>query len=177
MSFTDAVQTGFRKYVVFSGKASRSEYWWFFVFLLLANTACGAIDSVIFGNDLIEEHVIDAQTYATIKTTGPVQSTFWLLTVLPFLAASWRRMHDAGRSGLFLFLPVIIVLAFGFGAASFGVMPDDVGWSGHVGVAALIVTAGLLSLLISVILLLWWLTRPSQCTTNDYGPDPNEVTP
>lgn len=92
MTFQESIRACFTKYADFSGTASRSEYWWFVLFLALA----GAAASVV------------AHSYATI---------FFIATLLPLLAAGARRLHDAGRSGwlqLIGLVPMagILVLAF-----------------------------------------------------------------
>ena len=123
MGFFDAVKTCFLKYVTFSGRASRSEYWWFFLFCLIC------------------------------ESLAPIVAT--LVLFLPSLAAAWRRLHDTGRSGLFVLLPTLV-------GGAFLVIPNYV--------VALV-------LIVSTLLLLFWLTRPSQPGTNDYGPNPHEVSP
>ena len=180
MTFTEAVRTCFSKYFTFSGRASRPEYWWFVLFLLVARTICNWLDGTIYGDELIQTHVIDDQTYATIETTGPVESAFGLLTLLPFLTAMWRRMHDTGRSGLYALLPILLmigafsVLIFGIGLAS------SFQHGGNLDIlftraTLLIVIPTLLVLFVSPLLVLWWLSRPSQPGTNKYGPNPYEV--
>ena len=74
MSFTDAVQTCFRKYADFRGRATRSEFWWWVLFVILATA--------------IAQVVNDALT--AIVSLG---------TLLPYLAVAARRLHDTGRSG------------------------------------------------------------------------------
>ena len=59
MTFGEAVQTCFRKYVTFSGRATRPEYWWFFLFLLLGSTAASIIDAAVFGAVSVETDVTD----------------------------------------------------------------------------------------------------------------------
>ncbi|NRB01444.1 MAG: DUF805 domain-containing protein, partial [Rhodobacteraceae bacterium] len=49
MTFQKSIRTCFSKYVTFSGRASRSEYWWFMLFLLLGSIAATIVNSVIFG--------------------------------------------------------------------------------------------------------------------------------
>jgi uncharacterized membrane protein YhaH (DUF805 family) len=83
VSFTNAVRTCLRKYAVFSGVASRSEYWWFFLFNFLID--------VIF--DLIGQ--------VTIRSIAE------LILLLPSLAVGVRRMHDAGRSGWWILTTII----------------------------------------------------------------------
>lgn len=91
MTFQDSIRVCFTKYADFSGTASRSEYWWFVLFLGLG----GAVASVA------------AQSYSAI---------FFLVTLLPLLAAGTRRLRDAGQSGwlqLIALVPVagIFILA------------------------------------------------------------------
>ena len=177
MTFQQAILTCFAKYVTFSGRASRSEYWWFVLFLFLASSAAGVIDRAIYGDDLIETHIIDDQTYATIETTGPLASIFGLLTLLPFVAAGWRRMHDTGKSGLFLFYPMIAIVGLATFAGLFA--PADMASGGEIIlpgglIGAVLVFAGVIVAL-SPFLVLWWLTRPSQPGPNQYGPNPHEV--
>ncbi|NCZ68523.1 MAG: DUF805 domain-containing protein [Acidimicrobiia bacterium] len=74
MSFVDAIKSGFRNYAKFRGRAGRSEYWWFFLFTVLAQTVASSI-SDDFGN------------------------LVGLAVFLPGLAVQVRRFHDTGRSG------------------------------------------------------------------------------
>ena len=88
MDFLTAVSTCFRKYATFSGRARRSEYWYFTLFTAVASTAL----SLIFGDQAM------------------IASLFALATLLPGLAVTWRRMHDIGKSGawsLLAFLPIV----------------------------------------------------------------------
>lgn len=85
MSFKDAVVTCFKKYVDFSGRARRSEFWYFSLFTAIANL----ILSLIFGEASI------------------VISLFSLATLLPSLSVSWRRMHDIGKGGAWNFIVLI----------------------------------------------------------------------
>ena len=85
MSFTEAVRICFQKYADFSGRARRSEYWWWFVFQLGVVTVLGVL------------------TAALSNDGGSVASTMfalaWLGLTIPSLAVSVRRLHDTGRSG------------------------------------------------------------------------------
>jgi uncharacterized membrane protein YhaH (DUF805 family) len=85
MTFTESIQTCFRKYADFTGRASRSEYWWFALFIVLVNMAAGLL----------------------VDTASALVA---LAMVLPYTAASARRLHDTGRSGwwqLAGFIPLI----------------------------------------------------------------------
>jgi uncharacterized membrane protein YhaH (DUF805 family) len=91
VGFGDAVKTCFSKYVDFKGRASRPEYWWFFLSYV-----------IVYAVGLI--------------LTGMSRSLVFLLWLallaylLPLLAAAVRRLHDTGRSGWWYFI-VLIPLA------------------------------------------------------------------
>jgi uncharacterized membrane protein YhaH (DUF805 family) len=85
MNFTESVSTCFNKYATFTGTASRSEFWWFFLFTAVASI------------------VLD-------KLSGTLNGIFALATLVPSLAVACRRLHDTDRSGwwqLLLFVPII----------------------------------------------------------------------
>ena len=85
MTFQESITTCFKKYADFSGRASRSEYWWFILFYFLASGACSIISQTLGG-------------------------LFSLAVLLPSLAAASRRLHDTNRSGwwqLIVLLPLI----------------------------------------------------------------------
>ncbi len=49
MTFGESIKTCFAKYADFTGRASRSEYWWWFLFLVLGNIAAGLISETVNG--------------------------------------------------------------------------------------------------------------------------------
>jgi len=82
MTFSEAISSGFRNYVGFSGRASRSEFWYWVLFSVLVSIALSIIDLALLSG----------------KTT--VLSSIWsLATLLPSLAVGVRRLHDTDRSG------------------------------------------------------------------------------
>ena len=87
MSFAQAIEAGFKNYVNFSGRAVRSEYWYWVLFTLLGQIVLMIVDRVI-GISLL-----------TVL--------FALATLLPGLAVSVRRLHDLDKSGWFLLLAFI----------------------------------------------------------------------
>ncbi|NHA68181.1 DUF805 domain-containing protein [Phycicoccus flavus] len=96
MSFVDAVKTCFAKYVGFSGRARRSEYWWWVLFTSIVGIVALIID-VSIGT-------------RTDSGVGIVQSILGLALLLPNLAVSIRRLHDTSRSGWWIllgFIPLI----------------------------------------------------------------------
>ena len=94
MEFNEAYKTCLlNKYAAFSGRASRSEYWYFFLFLVLLAIVTSIIDAAIFpGNELM-----------------PTYSIFSLLTIIPSISAAARRLHDVNRSGWWQLLYFTII--------------------------------------------------------------------
>lgn len=183
MTFTAAVKTCFAKFATFSGRASRSEYWWFFLFLFLCGIAASALDALFFGAVTVEGESTETGASAQYSNdNGPISAGVSLIVFLPHLAAAWRRMHDTGRSGYFVLLPMLLCVAAGL-ILIFGIgIADAFSGGGSLDVlftrltlAAVIPT--LIVLFVSPLLVLWWLTRPSQDGTNAYGPNPHEVSP
>lgn len=154
MGFGDAIAVCFQKYVVFSGRARRPEYWYFVLFSLLVGIAASIIDVQILGKKL--------------EDTGPIELIVNLALFLPGLAVLWRRFHDVGYSGwlVLAFLVGIFVgaLATGVGAA----MID----TGEQGLGVIVVVAGLILLLIAVIWMIVILASRSQEGANQYGAEP-----
>ncbi len=167
MSFTDSVVTCLTKYVTFSGRAKRPEYWWFFLFVILLVALFSVVDRIVFGPG--EDPEDPTQVFSVIAQ---------LATALPLLAAGWRRMHDTGRSGWYLLLPMLVsfVTIFGLmlGVFAFGgleqVVSDPETLRGPAAVLGLtgLIVAGVVQVVLAI-LILWWLTRPSDPTANQYG--------
>jgi len=93
MSFMDSIENVFRNFVNFSSRASRSEYWWFQLFFLVALAAADFID-VMMG-ELAE---VPFNWFGTIVFFG---------LIIPNLAVTVRRLHDLGYSGWFILLVFI----------------------------------------------------------------------
>ena len=85
-SMVSAISTCLSKYATFTGRASRSEYWFFFLFTFIIGIFAGII-SAVTGSDAVG--------YA-------IQAAFWI----PGLAVSIRRMHDLDKSGWFILIPI-----------------------------------------------------------------------
>src|SRR5690348_1861656 len=90
MGFGEAIATCFRKFVTFSGRARRSEYWYFYLFCALGGFGAGILDGFIGG------------AAQTASRTGPVAAVFQLAVLLPSLSVQVRRLHDTNRSGWLL---------------------------------------------------------------------------
>ncbi len=98
MGFQDAIRTCFSKYATFSGRAARSEFWWFFLFLLLGNLLFSFIDRLLFGSTMEGDQ---------ISILGAI---FSLAVILPSIAVGVRRLHDRDMSGWWYLLVLIPIL-------------------------------------------------------------------
>ena len=95
MSFTESIGTCFRKYVDVNGRASRSEFWYFELFLILMYTVAGWVDSAVFGTELGE--------------TGMATIVISLGTFLPSLCVTARRLHDVNKSGWWMLIAITCI--------------------------------------------------------------------
>ena len=90
MGFTDAITTCFQKYVVFSFRARRPEYWYWVLFNTLVIVALTIVDLILFG-----------------AGTGVLSSVASLALLLPSLAVFVRRLHDTDRSAWWILLGLV----------------------------------------------------------------------
>ena len=194
MTMKDAVKACFSKYLTFSGRSSRSEFWKFILFLLLVSIVLTIVNSVVFGPTVTHQIKISIdsagqQTQSLNRHVeyngGWLGFVFDIAVALPLLAVAWRRMHDTGRRGIFVLLPVmglsVAIAVIYLTSEKFPVDPSAL--PAEVTVPASIAVPGSPSLLIAAVLfaiatfviVIVWLARGSQSGSNRYGPNPNEV--
>lgn len=90
MGFAEAVKSALSKYATFSGRARRSEFWYFYLFYFLAYMVAVIIAAVV-----------EVPAVAALPL---------LAFVVPYISVAIRRLHDTGRSGwsyLIGFIPLI----------------------------------------------------------------------
>jgi len=132
----------FANYVVFNGRAGRPEYWWFYLFTLLGGFVIGIL------------------TYRTSGIGISLRGLFWVVTVLPSLAVTSRRLHDTDHSFWWAFLPILVVIPL----AALGVTyRADLKAGPAVGVFAVIAVLAMLGFAVWVLILL--------CREGDAGPN------
>jgi uncharacterized membrane protein YhaH (DUF805 family) len=91
MGFGQAIQSGFRNYVNFTGRAARSEYWYWVLFAVLLALIARFIDYAVGFH----------------AGAGIFSAIVGLAVILPDLAVGVRRLHDRDKSGWFLLLCLI----------------------------------------------------------------------
>lgn len=99
MNFSEAVKSVIGKYATFTGRASRSEYWYFILFMVILNIVLGIVD-----NGLL--HTTMSTPEGDVGILGTLAG---LALLLPSLGVAVRRLHDVGRSGWWLLLNLTVI--------------------------------------------------------------------
>lgn len=97
MGFTQAISSVLGKYATFQGRAPRSEYWWFVLFMVLANWVAGIVDTLTFVD-------YSLWRYGDAHLFTPFTSLVGLALLIPSVAVGVRRFHDMDRTGWWLLL-------------------------------------------------------------------------
>ena len=108
MTFVESIKTCFSKYAGFDGRASRSEFWWWVLFVFLVSVVTSFVSSIISG-------------------------LFSLAVLLPGIAVGARRLHDTDRSGwlqLIGLIPLIGWIVLIYWCVQEGKEPNRFGPSG-----------------------------------------------
>ena len=100
-SFGEAVKRFFQRYAQFRGYASRSEFWWSFLFIVVSLFALYLVFGVGIAALLANDAADASAGFFGILTVGII-GIFGLATLLPRLAVMVRRLHDTGKSGLWV---------------------------------------------------------------------------
>lgn len=111
MNITEAYVKVLQNFAVFNGRARRSEYWYFVLMNVLVSIGLGFVGGFLgFGETL--------------------SNIYYLAVLVPSLAAAVRRMHDVGKSGWFILIPIYnLILAVSDsqpGANEYGENPKGV---------------------------------------------------
>ena len=114
LSFGEAVKICFKKYFDFTGRARRSEYWWFVLFICLVRMVCSFIDSILI-------FAVDMKF---------MEAAFSVLLFIPSMAVVFRRLHDIGRSGWwsgvsYILVAISILSVLFMAGFDFGVLMDN----------------------------------------------------
>ena len=99
MGFVEAVQSCFRQYVGFTGRARRSEYWFFALFNVLVSIVASVLDSIL-------------GTMSEDTNVGVIGAIVSLALLLPSIAVGIRRLHDTSRSGWWILIGLIPIVGW-----------------------------------------------------------------
>lgn len=92
MNFVEAIKTAFANYANFEGRAIRSEYWWFWLFMFIVNFLVNV--AIVLNDNAVGLLMICALPLAL---------------VVPHIAVATRRLHDVNRSGWWQLLAFTII--------------------------------------------------------------------
>lgn len=116
-TFKQAVRRFFKSYARFTGRASRSEYWWAQVFLGLLSLIPSALLTIALvvavASAAMEDNEDPGSSDAAAITSvllligGVLGFLLFVATIIPALAVEGRRLHDAGYTGFFLLLRLV----------------------------------------------------------------------
>lgn len=146
-----------RNYVNFSGRARRTEFWYFVLFSCLLMLVAMTLDMVCFRN--------------------PYKFFFLAVSLflfLPQLAVSARRLHDTGRTSKWLLWNYLALLAWVVaalvlsGLSAFGGSPKASAW------CLFVLCGGCVLFFVWEIVFLVWFCLPGTPGANKYGPDPKQ---
>lgn len=121
MGMGEAFSTVMKKYATFSGRARRSEFWWFYLAMFLIElpfvialvvAMVGAIDSDLMrdmqsGGRPTSQEILDGVDWRSIVGPLALTALVGLVFLLPFLAVMVRRLHDMGQTGWWASLVVV----------------------------------------------------------------------
>ena len=93
MGFKEAIETVLKqKYATFSGRASRSEYWWFVLFIMI-------VALVLSGIMMMGMNFTTGEMGALAMIAAGLLGIFYLGVLIPSIAVAVRRLHDRNMSG------------------------------------------------------------------------------
>ena len=92
MTFAQSITSGFRRYLDFKTRSSRSEYWWWTLFSMLTSAIATICDEAVFGSD-----------------SNPLYTLNALVLFIPGIAVAVRRLHDTDRSGWWFLLAFTVI--------------------------------------------------------------------
>ncbi len=92
----------YRRYVDFSGRSDRKEFWYYLLFYVIVAAMLSVVDRTLF------PHTLDGDG----DYLQPLTSIFAIGSLVPSIAVSIRRMHDTGRSGWWVLIWLIPIIGW-----------------------------------------------------------------
>ena len=159
MNMIDAVKSVLSQYFGFSGRARRSEYWFWVLATILVS---------------IVVIIVEAILGLPYDGTGPISLVLSLAIFFPGLAVTFRRLHDTGRSGWWIggFYLGVIIFGIIIGAMAVGAVASGSGDTAVMASLGVFAIIGGLAIIIYSIALLIFLCQDSHPGPNKYGPNP-----
>jgi uncharacterized membrane protein YhaH (DUF805 family) len=157
-----------KNYAKFSGRASRAEFWWFLLFVMIVYFALLFLIGATAGG--LGALGAGPTAFASMGLLGLLVLVFWLAMLIPMIAAQARRLHDTNRSGWWL--GAYYLLYAGYLGTLLAIAPQATdGSQPSVEGAGLVMVLGLAFLVYSIVLLVFFCLRGTP-GPNNYGEDP-----
>ncbi|MBN8553649.1 MAG: DUF805 domain-containing protein [Caulobacterales bacterium] len=102
------VLNAYRGYAQFDGRAGRREFWSFFVFFVVVGAVLSIVDNIFFGGSSISS----GPGWSVTDGFQPLTSIFGIVSLVPGVAVSIRRMHDIGKSGWWVLVGLIPLIGW-----------------------------------------------------------------
>lgn len=166
-----------KRYAEFSGRSPRAEFWWFFLFTMIAYLIVWFLLMGAVGASMSSANAGAEPSVGMLGALGVgviFIGLFWLAIIIPTIALQVRRIHDLDRTGwwiggYYLLYALYLAMSLGtvFAAAAGAVDPSQVGMGGLIGT----MIVGLAFFIYSIVLLVFFCTEGTK-GSNRYGPDP-----
>jgi len=167
----------FKRFLDFKGRSRRKEYWMYLLFVIIVYIVLMFLDSALgLGGRVTGDAELTGTSVgaAGALSGGVLTMIFALVTLIPSIAVSVRRLHDIDRTGWWILLPLGFYLA-GAAIALAGIAQAASGGSGGLATAGVgLVLSGIA--MITGILLLVWYCMPGTVGPNRFGEDPKGQT-
>tara|TARA_B100000674_G_scaffold481474_1_gene482304 strand:- start:234 stop:755 length:522 start_codon:yes stop_codon:yes gene_type:complete len=105
MGFFEAGASFFKRAFDFTGRSSRSEYWYAQLFLFLVSFVIGFVETLLF---LDVDKILDDPEY--YSSFGIFTNLWIIILIIPGISLTFRRMHDISKSGFWVFLPFASII-------------------------------------------------------------------
>lgn len=100
----------YTRYAQFEGRSDRKEFWYYVLFYLIAGAVLSVLDSLFFGHTTT---VTGEDFYMQSRMSfQPLSAIFGLVSLIPSISVSVRRLHDTGKSGWLYLLWLVPIIGW-----------------------------------------------------------------
>lgn len=105
VGFGEAIAGFFKKYAQFRGRATRAEFWLAYLFMQIIHFAAAVLLVIVMITAFA--FLSESQVEFAVFLFMTIYMIWGLMTLIPWLALYWRRLHDTGKSGTYFFMTLI----------------------------------------------------------------------